>query len=536
MSIVDLLAASAGSTIAKLSASSAAVVSRLNPFWVFVLVIGFPLLMLLLEELLRTLRQRHSPYLAPLAILRNWMLPVLALNLVLVQLLGRPRAAIGVRLSETLIWITLILAALTLLNVILFEGAAQGSWQARVPKLFRDLGSFLLVLVGSAIVLSSVWGADLGGFLTALGVGSLVLGLALQDSLGNIFSGVALLFEQPIGMGDWIQIGDSLGKVVEVNWRSVHLQTTNDDLVVIPNAELAKGQFTNFSRPSPLHRLEIPIAFSYDDPPNRVRQLLINAALEIPEVLRQPAPNVVVVNYGDFSISYLLQIFASDFNTGENIRDEMNLRIWYVAKRHGLTMPYPVQQTLPFASAVVSPELQRLACLRLLRSTPGFAALPLDRLQQLLETCPIRAYAIHEIVLQQQSRLDGLYLILNGSAELLVADAKGRTFSLGVLLQGEFFGEKSSLLHGRVADTEVRACDDLEVLFIPTEQLLELQLDSPRLAADLAEVIEIRHRALLDLLAAHRPAPARGPTGLPAAKPAAAASLDPSEGGPRPAA
>jgi small-conductance mechanosensitive channel len=533
MSVVDLLAASAGSTIAKLSASSAAVINRLNPVWVLILVLGFPLLMLLLEELLRTLRKRQSPYLAPLAILRNWMLPVLALNLVLVQLLGRPRAAFGVRISETLIWITLILAALTLLNVILFEGAAQGSWQARVPKLFRDLGSFLLVLVGSAIVLSSVWGADLGGFLTALGVGSLVLGLALQDSLGNIFSGVALLFEQPIAMGDWIQIGESLGKVVEVNWRSVHLQTSNDDLVVIPNAELAKGQFTNFSRPSALHRLEIPIAFSYDDPPNRVRQLLISSALEIPEVLRKPAPNVVVVNYADFSIQYLLQIFASDFNTGENIRDEVNLRIWYVAKRHGLTMPYPVQQSIPYASGVVSPQQQRQACLKLLRSTPGFAALPIERLYDLLDSCPIRSYASQEIVVQQRSPLDGLYLIVNGAAELLVADSRGKIFSLGILLRGELFGEKSSLLHGRVADTSVRACDDLEALFIATDQLLELLLESPRLAADLAEVIEIRRRALQELSQAPRPFTAHRPAALPDARPAP--SPDPGDG-PRPAA
>ena len=216
--------------------------------WLLALILGFPLLMLLLEEALRWLRRHLPAFVPPLAILRNWTLPSLALYVLLVEVLQRPRTALGVRISETVVWITLILAALTLLNVVLFEGAPQGSWQAKVPKLFRDLGRFLLVLIGSAIVLSSVWGADLGGFLTALGVGSLVLGLALQDSLGNIFSGVALLFEQPIRMGDWVQIGESVGEVVEVNWRAVHLQTASQDLIVIPNAELSKGQFTNFNQ------------------------------------------------------------------------------------------------------------------------------------------------------------------------------------------------------------------------------------------------------------------------------------------------
>jgi CRP-like cAMP-binding protein len=182
---------------------------------------------------------------------------------------------------------------------------------------------------------------------------------------------------------------------------------------------------------------------------------------------------------------------------------------------------------------MVSPQQQRQSCLKLLRSTPGFAALPIERLHDLLDSCPIRSYASQEIVVQQQSPLDGLYLILNGAAELLVADSRDKTFSLGLLLRGELFGEKSSLLHGRVADTSVRACDDLEALFIATDQLLELQLESPRLAADLAEVIEIRRRALLELLQAPRPFTARRPAALPDARPAP--SPDPGDE-PRPAA
>jgi small-conductance mechanosensitive channel len=492
--------AGGGATLIGPGSVAAAALGQVNPFWVFVLVLGFPLLMLLLGEALRWL-QRHQPvFVAPLAILRNWTLPSLAFYLLLVALLARPRSAVGVRISETLVWLTLILAALSLLNVILFEGAQQGSWQAKVPKLFRDLGSFLLVLIGSAIVLSSVWGADLGGFLTALGVGSLVLGLALQDSLGNIFSGVALLFEQPITMGDWVQIGDSLGQVVEVNWRSVHLKTMNDDLRVIPNAELAKGQFINFSRPTPLHREEVPISFSYDDPPNRVRQLLISAVLEIPGVLSTPPPDVVVVSYGDFAINYKVQVFAPDFLTGAGIQDEINRRIWYLAKRHGLTMPYPMQQEVPYASTAPSPVEQGVASLQFLKSTPGFASLSSERLEQLLAECEVRSYATHEVVLHRLMPLDGLYLILSGEAELVLPDAAGRPCSLGVLLRGECFGEKSSLLHGRIAETTVLACDDLEVLVIPCERLQEVMVESPRLAVDLNEVIEIRQRAVAKVL------------------------------------
>jgi len=170
-----------------------------------------------------------------------------------VYVLQLPRGETLVRLTETFLWITVIYWGLTLINVILFEGAEEGSWQSNVPKLFLDLSRTFLVLVGTAIVLSTVWNADLGGLLTALGVGSLVIGLALQDSLGNVFSGLTLLFEQPVSIGDWIEIGGIEGKVVEITWRSVHVMTLERDLVIVPNSELAGASLKNYNRPDSVH-------------------------------------------------------------------------------------------------------------------------------------------------------------------------------------------------------------------------------------------------------------------------------------------
>jgi small-conductance mechanosensitive channel len=205
------------------------------------------------------------------------------------------------RLSETLLWITIIYAALTLLNVVLFTGAQADSWQAKVPQLLRDLGRFVLVCIGAAIVLSTVWGANLGGLLTALGVGSLVIGLALQDSLGNVFSGIALLFEQPIKLGDWIHLEAVRGKVVEINWRSVHILTANKDLMVVPNAQLAKGNFTNLSRPTGVRGDRLCFSFACDDPPEKVMQVLLDLAQEIEDVVADPPPEIRLDAYGDYA-------------------------------------------------------------------------------------------------------------------------------------------------------------------------------------------------------------------------------------------
>lgn len=463
--------------------------------WVLALILGFPLVMLGLGEVILSLERRKKPIAAPMRILRNWVLPSLALFVLLVQVIRLPRTDVIARVSETVLWITLIYAALTLLNVILFEDAPEESWQAKVPQLFRDLGQFVLVLVGAAIVLSSVWGADLGGLLTALGVGSLVIGLALQGSLGNIFSGISLLFEQPFALGEWIEVGGHKGKVVEINWRSVHLENLAGDLAIVPNSEIAQGSFINLSRPHPTYERVIDLAFSYDDPPRKVIQLLRQAALKAPGVI----PNSIWVkldSYGDFAINYQMGLSAPTMPQALRMRNELMLRIWYMAKRYNLTMPYPMAMEVPYEPTAPSPEEQQATYLQALRTLPGLANQPLMGLEKIAQRSQVRDYAEQELVLEVGMPLSGLYLILEGQAELQTPDLGGKLHTIGLLYPGEFFGEKASLLSDQTSDVTVIATTDLRLLLIPTSTLQTALEQSPRLAYDLGEVMEIRRRAV----------------------------------------
>ncbi len=121
-------------------------------------------------------------------------------------------------------------------------------------------------------------------------VGSLVFGLALQEPVGNFFNGIMLMIERPIGLGDWVKIGDNVGKVVESNWRSVHLRTRDNNLVVVPNSMLAKGMFINFTGSSPLHKESVKLHFSCDDAPNKVKLVLLEAARRTSGVVSDPPP------------------------------------------------------------------------------------------------------------------------------------------------------------------------------------------------------------------------------------------------------
>lgn len=464
--------------------------------WVSILIFGFPIVMVLLGEVIRHLQRRRHTALAALRILRNWVIPFLTLFLLLSRVIGYSRATVQVRSAETLLWISLIYGALTLLNSILFEDASVGSWQAKVPQLFRDLGRFVLVLVGSSIVLSTVWGADLGGFLTALGVGSLVLGLALQDSLGNIFSGVALLFEQPIRLGDWVDVNGKVGKVVEVNWRAVHLLTSNDDLVVVPNSELGKTSFVNMSRPVEGYVASIEICFSLDDPPNRVKEVLQKTALELEGVLPSPAPSAEVVRFAEGFIRYSLSFSCRAYGDASRLADSLMGRLWYVARREGLTIPHPTQVSVPFhAYPASTPSAIQEICLRGLRNS-CFAALPLPDLQRLVAVSRLREYGAQEVVLYQGTPLNSLHLIVDGEAEILAASEDGSLLTVGILGQGECFGEAVTRLHNRFSETTVRAVSDLRVLVVDQKHLQSCIEVNPRIGKDLASVIDIRRRAL----------------------------------------
>ena len=318
---------------------------------------------------------------------------------------------------------------------------------------------------------------------------SLVIGLALQDSLGNIFSGVSLLFEQPFSLGDWIQVGDRLGKVVEINWRSVHIETSSGDLVIVPNSEIAQGSFTNFSQPRPIYEKVIDIS------PRKVIRLLKQTALKAPGVIPDSFW-VSLSGYGDFAINYQIGLSAPTMPQAVRMRNEFMLRLWYVSKRHNLTMPYPVQVEAPYLTTLPTPEEEQVINLQALRSLAGLASLPVATLEKILQRSQLRDYAEQEVVIEVDTPLSGLYLLVEGQVELLAPNPRGQLRTLGVLSPGEFFGEKASLLSDQTSEVTVIAAEDLRLLLIPTDTLQLILEQSPRLGHDLGEVMEIRRRAV----------------------------------------
>jgi small-conductance mechanosensitive channel/CRP-like cAMP-binding protein len=466
---------------------------------------GYLFVTLALSQGIRRLDQRRHPLVGTARALRNLVLPLL-LAVLLAGLLGEVSGSAAPadggsaggtvrKLLETLLWIAVIHCGLSLVKNTALTRADGGRYQTRFPKLLLDILRLILVLVGAAFVIAGVWDADLGSLITAIGVSSIVLGLALQNTLDNVMAGIAVLFEHPFEVGDWIQVGATTGEVLEMNWRSVRVRTRERDLVVVPNSVIGKETLVNLSRPTPVHGERHLVGFSYDDPPNKIKRVLIGVALTTRGVLANPAPAVRTVNYAAYSIEYEVRFFIEDFARQREINDEFMTMVWYAAKRNGLTIPYPIQTSYEYHSTPPprpDPTQERSEALA---RVPVFVPLGPEELQALGRDAVREDYGRGERVVHQGDRGETFFLIQDGTAVVSLLDENGAEREVARLGRGEFFGEMS-VLTGEPRTASVTAIDDLSVLVVHRQVFQQMLARRPSLAQEMAEIVEARRQGL----------------------------------------
>lgn len=465
--------------------------------WATVLVLGFALLTVGLGEVIHRLQRRGKSLATTLRLVRNLIVPVLVFLLFMQHLLRLNPESHLIKAMETLLWVVVIHGALSLLNVMLFEQAQAGTWRSRVPKLLIDLARLFLILLGGAIVLATVWNADLAGLVTALGVSSIVIGLALQDTLGSIMSGIALLFERPFSVGDWLYVGGVVGQVIDINWRAIRLQTLEREMVIIPHKVISGETIRNFNQPLQLHAERIRLGFSYNDPPNLARQVLKSTALETRGILTDPEPQIFTVSYDDFAVTYEVKFFIRDYGELEEIRDRFMTRVWYAAQRNHLTIPFPSRTLYHFHGPTTQAKQVSEKFTDSLNSLPAFV--PLDKQQQKLKSpsqgIMLQHFATGESIVRQGYTGNALYIIVSGQAQVTTTNSLEQEVEVLNLKAGEFFGEMA-LFSGEPSTVSVIALEDLEVLMIDAFVVNQMIDRQPSFAREISQILEIRRRTI----------------------------------------
>jgi len=213
------------------------------------------------------------------------------------------------------------------------------------------------ILIGIAAVVMALQsvGVPVAPILTTLGVGSLAVALALQDTLANFFAGLYLLADRPVRPGDFIKIPDGeQGTVEAIGWRSSRLRTLQNNIVIVPNQKLSQAVLTNYHLPEPHLAITIPVAVSYDVDPEAVEGHLLDelllAAGEIPEVHEEP-PSVRLAGFGDSSLIFHCVVFVRNFEAQFAAATALRKRVLARLRNEGIEIPYP-QQVVRLAEGV----------------------------------------------------------------------------------------------------------------------------------------------------------------------------------------
>ena len=261
------------------------------------------------------------------------------------------RATWGIELGRTRILLGDVLAAVVILLLGIILTRVLYRWLANAvlprtemePSLQNSIATivgYIGVIVAISLALGRL-GLDLQNVALVAGALSVGIGFGLQSVVSNFVSGLILLTERPIRVGDWIVVGNEQGYVRKISVRSTEIETFERASVILPNSDLITGVVKNWTHSNRLGRLAVPVGVSYAADPDQVREILISIAKNHPLVLSTPEPNVLFMGFGDSSLDFELRGIVSDVNQILSVASDLRFEILRRFREAGVEIPFP---------------------------------------------------------------------------------------------------------------------------------------------------------------------------------------------------
>jgi small-conductance mechanosensitive channel/CRP-like cAMP-binding protein len=397
------------------------------------------------------------------------------------------RNALSPDMAARVLSVIQLCLALAIINLVVIT-AINPLRVDRVPERFPNIVQDTII-IGLFLVVATVVMQE--KFLTTSAVGAVVIGFALQDTLGNMFAGLAIQVEKPFRVGHWITVGPFEGIVSEVTWRATKIRTKAGNLVALPNSFISKEAITNYSEPASPTRLEVEVGVSYGVPPNQVKAALAEALRNAPLALTAPAPDILIRDFGASAVIYLVRFWINDFERDSAARDEVRSAIYYSLKRHGYEIPFPIQTEIHRhpESERVSDRIDRMSAI--LAPVALFAPLSSEQRDELAARAGERIYGQSEKIVRQGEAGGSMFVVHRGRVR--VVEESGR--ELAVLEAGGYFGEMS-MLTGQPRSATVEAVGECQVVELTAASLREVALANPEVVTRISAVVAERQADL----------------------------------------
>lgn len=378
-------------------------------------------------------------------------------------------------------------------EVLLLDVFWRRGGRPQPPAIFRDVISTLFAAIVFVVLLQVGLDVHVAALVITSAALSIFLGLALQQTVSDLFAGVALVIERPFAPGDWVKIGDRVGRVEEISWRAVRIWLQRlDDSLIVPNSVIAKEDIVNMSSPTRRHGTTVEVGVAYGHPPNRVREVMVATALEVAGVLARPVPLAELLRFDASAITYRLTYWIEDLPRSIEIESEVRAHLWYAFQRSSIEIPYPTQHTYirPLVEAEAKDRVARRARVASLLGRVDFlSVLKPEQIDALAGTAPIVQYPAGAFILRKGTKGDSLFVIASGRVEILAERTpESSLYAVGMRDPGDYFGEMS-LLTDAPRPVDVRAVQDVELVVLAREVMRPILVDDPEVAERLSHAL-----------------------------------------------
>ncbi|MCK9474841.1 MAG: mechanosensitive ion channel family protein [Candidatus Muirbacterium halophilum] len=355
-------------------------------------------------------------------------------------------------------------------------------------RFIRDLVRIVFSVIFMVIFLKYVFEFNLMGLLTHSAILTAVLGLALQDTIGNIISGIIINVEKPFNIGDWLEIDGRVGQVYEINWRYVKVMTFDNYFVHIPNSKISGNSVVNMSKPVRSVTKYIDIGVSYAIPPLKVKKAINEVLAKNNSVLKNPPPSVRLKHYGDSSIVYLITFTVPEFAVGRNIIDQVYSAIWYQFKKFDIEIPFPIR-------TVINKDVEKdnskkneeyKKAVELIKQVELFDGTSIDNLYLLIEFSHIDTFYKGAVICKEGDIGRTMFFIIEGEVSIFKNSSK-----IAQLHKGEFFGE-FGLLTDEKRNATVRVENSAVLLEIDREGFSVICEKEPIIISQVEKIFDER--------------------------------------------
>ena len=407
-----------------------------------------------------------------------------------------PKGALqwAMRFVSIALWLSVAVALVRALNELVFlVFRKRKGYEA--PSLMRDLFSLVLYVTSISVILKLHFETlSFGALLSGSALLGIILGLALQDTLGNLFSGISLHADKPFQVGDVITVGKHMGVVMSITWRAVKIKTFSNHIVLVSNSVIAKESIEVCPRDGQNART-VNFSTVYTDSPVKVIHAVREAIRECDNVLRYMAPVVRIRNLGDSVIEWEVKYWLSDYARHNDTDALIRQRIWYAFRRNGFDFGFPTRTIYTEQAPAHDGHRRDTETLaELLSAVDIFSPLTSEELNTLAQNVRGHVYAPGETIIRAGDNGSSMFVVHRGGVDVRV-DSNGTPRTIKRLGEGDFFGEMA-LFTGEPRTASVVASEETEVFEIGHDAMKVLFETNPDLVEALSHTINERRAGL----------------------------------------